>query len=128
MKRKIIAAKAPDAISPYSHGIIAEGIPVYVSGQLPVNKETGEMPEDNTGQTEQSLENLIAVLEVEGMTLGDVVKTTVYLSDIDHFNAMNQVYSRYFEGTIYPARSAFEVANLPKGALVEIEAIAIKAK
>ena len=125
MKKIIATEKAPGAIGPYSQGIEANGF-VFVSGQLPVDPETGAFPKDCiSAQTKQSIENVAAVLAAAGCGLEDVIKTTVFLSDIGNFAAMNEVYAEYFK-TDCPARSAFEAANLPKGALVEIEAIAAK--
>lgn len=108
---------------PYHAAIKTEGL-VFVSGQLPTDPQTGGFPADIAAQTAQSLANLKAVLEAAGSSTAQVLKTTVFLSDIDNFAAMNEVYSEFFAGTEYPARSAFAVAALPKGALVEIEAIA----
>ena len=123
MKKVIATEKAPGAIGPYSQGIEANGF-VFVSGQLPVDPATGEFPKDCiSAQTKQSIENVAAVLAAAGCGLEDVVKTTVFLSDIGNFAAMNEVYAEYFK-TDCPARSAFEAANLPKGALVEVECIA----
>ncbi|GHU90950.1 endoribonuclease [Spirochaetia bacterium] len=124
MKKIIATSKAPQAIGPYSQGVLGGGL-VFVSGQLPVEPASGNISAgDITGQTEQSLKNLKAVLEEAGCTLGDVVKVTVYLAQINDFAAMNDVYKKYFPADC-PARSAFQVANLPKAALVEIEAIAV---
>ena len=98
----------------------------YVSGQLPIDPATGAFPgEDITSQTRQSIENIKAVLAAAGYELSDVVKTTVLLKDIADFGAMNEVYASYFTG-VCPARSAFQVVALPKGARVEIEAVAVK--
>ncbi|MDD4290879.1 MAG: RidA family protein [Clostridia bacterium] len=121
---KIIVAKdAPDAIGPYSHGVATKCM-LFTSGQLPIDKNTGAFAEGGIqGQTEQSIKNLKAVLNAGGCDLGDVVKTTVYLSDMKNFGAMNEVYARYFTEN-FPARTCVEVARLPKDALVEIEAIA----
>ena len=115
---------APAAIGPYSQAIQA-GNTVYVSGQLPADPATGAFPEGIAAQTRQSLMNLKAILEAAGMTMNDVVKTTVLLSDIANFGEMNKVYAEFFEAP-FPARAAFQVAALPKAALVEIEAIAAK--
>ena len=115
---------APAAIGPYSQAIQA-GNTVYVSGQLPADPATGAFPEGIAAQTRQSLMNLKAILEAAGMTMNDVVKTTVLLSDISNFGEMNKVYAEFFEAP-FPARAAFQVAALPKAALVEIEAIAAK--
>lgn len=126
MKRLINTPAAPAAIGPYSQGIGAAGEMVYVSGQLPVNPATGEFTSDEIqGQSRQSLLNVQEILSAAGCDMGDVVKTTVYLSDIKNFEAMNEVYAEFFQEP-YPARAAFQVAALPKGALVEIEVVACK--
>ena len=115
--------KAPKAIGPYSQAIEAGGL-VFVSGQLPVNPSTGEFAEGGIKeQTRQSLTNAQQVLQAAGTDLSRVVKTTVFLSDMDNFDAMNEVYAEFFSQP-FPARSAFAVRTLPKGALVEIECIA----
>ena len=124
MKKAIVTQNAPKAIGPYSAATIVADT-VYVSGQLGLDPKTGELKEDITAQTRQSLENIKAILEAEGMNMNSVVKTTVLLSDIKNFAAMNEEYATYFTEP-YPARAAFEVAALPKGGLVEIEAIAVK--
>jgi len=119
----ISTSKAPAAIGPYSQTVKAGGM-LYISGQLPIDPSTGEFAAPNiAGQTRQSLENLKAILSQAGCSLGDVVKTTVLLADIGDFGAMNGIYSEYFTDAC-PARAAFAVKDLPKGALVEIEAIA----
>ncbi|QEH61648.1 2-iminobutanoate/2-iminopropanoate deaminase [Spiroplasma chinense] len=125
MKNKIInSEKAPKAIGPYSQAIMANNGTLYISGQLPINPETGEfISNDVKEQTLQSLKNAQAILQEAGMDIENVCKTTVFLSDIKDFVAMNEVYSEFF-GNVKPARSAFEVANLPKDAKVEIEMIA----
>ena len=115
--------KAPKAIGPYSQAIEAGGL-VFVSGQLPVNPTTGEFAEGGIKeQTRQSLTNAQQVLQAAGTDLSRGVKTTVFLSDMDNFGAMNEVYAEFFSQP-FPARSAFAVRTLPKGALVEIECIA----
>ena len=125
MKKIIATSEAPAAIGPYSQGVVAEGKTVYVSGQLPINPETGEFAGDDiVSQTEQSLKNVQAILASEGLTMANVVKTTVLLQNIADFTAMNEVYAKFFE-TDCPARAAYQVAALPKAALVEIEAIAV---
>lgn len=121
--KAIIAEKAPAAIGPYSAGVRA-GNTVYISGQLPADPATGAFPEGIEAQTRQSLNNLKAILEAEGLSMSNVVKTTVLLSDIANFTAMNGVYAEFFTAP-YPARAAFQVAALPKAALVEIEAVAV---
>ena len=127
MKKILSTEKAPSAIGPYSQAVLAEaGRTVYVSGQLPINPTTGEFAgNDIESQTRQSLENICAILEESGMTLDDVVKTTVYLQNIQDFSAMNAVYAEYFKNDC-PARAAFQVAALPKNALIEIEVIAVQ--
>lgn len=123
-KTAIVTDKAPAAIGPYS-AATQVGNTVYVSGQLPADPATGAFPEGIAAQTRQSLMNLKAILEAAGMTMNDVVKTTVLLSDIANFGEMNKVYAEFFEAP-FPARAAFQVAALPKAALVEIEATAAK--
>ncbi|NJB69097.1 2-iminobutanoate/2-iminopropanoate deaminase [Desulfobaculum xiamenense] len=113
---------APAAIGPYSQATVAGNL-IFTSGQLPIDPATGEMPEGIAAQAKQSLENVKAILEAGGASLSNVVKTTVFLSDMANFAAMNEVYAAYF-GTPFPARSCFQVARLPKDALVEIEVIA----
>lgn len=126
MKKVIATAKAPSAIGPYSQGIAASGQILFVSGQIPIDPATGAFAaEDIQGQTEQSLKNVGAILAEAGFGYEDVVKTTVLLTDIADFAPMNEVYSKYFK-TDCPARAAFAVKDLPKGARVEIEAIAVK--
>ena len=126
MQNKAIhTPNAPAAIGPYSQGIAADQL-AFISGQLPIDPATGSFPgEDITSQTRQSLQNLKAILEANGMTMADVVKTTVLLADIGEFGAMNQVYGEFFSEP-YPARAAFQVAALPKNARAEIEAVAVK--
>lgn len=124
MKRVICSRQAPGAIGPYSQAIEINGL-VFVSGQLPIDAATGIMPESITAQTHQSLTNMKYILEEAGLTMANVVKTTVFLQDIALFADMNSVYATYFEGT-FPARSAVAVKALPKDALVEIECIAVR--
>lgn len=123
MKEPVSSAKAPAAIGPYS-AALKTGPYIFVSGQLPVDAATGNMPEGITAQTAQSLANLKALLEEAGSGLDKVVKTTVFLQNMGDFAAMNEVYGATFPAP-YPTRSAVEVAKLPKGALVEIECIAL---
>jgi 2-iminobutanoate/2-iminopropanoate deaminase len=122
MKTVISTEKAPAAIGPYSQGIRAGGL-VITSGQLPIDPATGAFPEGIEAQTRQSLENCKSVLAAAGVDMDQVIKTTVFLSDMNNFAAMNGVYATFFQGTC-PARSAVEVARLPKDAMVEIECIA----
>lgn len=124
MKKQISSANAPAAIGPYSQAIEANGF-VYCSGQLPIDVATGAMPEGIKEQTRVSLANVKAVLEAAGLTLDNVVKTTVYLADMSLFAPMNEVYAEIFKAP-YPARSAYAVKELPKQALVEIEVVAAK--
>ncbi len=124
MKNTQIATElAPAAIGPYAQGIKAGGM-VFVSGQIPVNPATGELVTDIAAATKQSLTNLAAVLQAAGCSMDQVVKTTVFLSDLKNFAAMNEVYAEFFKVNP-PARSTVEVGGLPKGAVVEIEAIAV---
>ena len=125
MKQIVNTDKAPAAIGPYSQAIEVNGM-VFTSGQLPLNPATGAFPEGIAEQTRQSLTNVKAILEQAGLTMDSVVKTTVFLSDMNNFGAMNEVYATFFGEGGYPARSAVEVARLPKDALVEIEVIAVK--
>ncbi|MCH3950074.1 MAG: RidA family protein [Acidaminococcus sp.] len=126
MKKELATKKAPSAIGPYSQGIEATGTTVYVSGQIPIDPATGEFAgKDIVTQTKQSLTNVKNILAEAGCTMDDVVKTTVLLADIKDFGAMNEVYGTFFKG-VCPARACFQVAALPKGALVEIEAFAVK--
>ena len=123
--KAIITSKAPAAIGPYSQAIEAGGM-VFASGQLPINPATGAFPEGGIKeQTRQSILNAEAILKEAGCSLANVVKTTVLLADIADFAAMNEVYASFFSEP-FPARSAFAVRDLPKGALVEIEMIAAK--
>ena len=124
MKEIIATEKAPAAIGPYSQGIKANGF-VFTSGQIPLNPETGVFPEGIAAQTKQSLLNVKAILEQAGTSLDKVIKTTVFLSDMNNFAEMNKVYSEIFGTEKHPSRSAVEVARLPKDALVEIEVIAL---
>lgn len=116
--------KAPAAIGPYSQAIDT-GSMIFVSGQLPIDPKTGEMPSDAASQARQSMENLKAILEAAGTSLERAVKATIFLQNLEHFTAVNEVYASYFQGK-YPARSCVQVARLPKDALVEIEIIALK--
>lgn len=124
-KAIISTTKAPAAIGPYSQAIDL-GNMVITSGQLPIDPATGAFPEGIQAQTKQSLTNVKSILEAAGLTMDAVVKTTVFLSDMNNFGAMNEVYATFFTEGGYPARSAVEVARLPKDALVEIEVIAVK--
>ncbi len=123
--KQISTQNAPAAIGPYSQAIEVNGF-VYASGQLPINPATGAFPEGGVKeQTRQSILNVKAILEEAGLALSNVVKTTVYLTDMGDFAAMNEVYSQFFAQP-FPARSAIAVKALPKGALVEVEVVAAR--
>ena len=125
MRQVISTDKAPAAIGPYSQGIVAGGSFVFTAGQLPMDPQTGEIVGQNISeQTQQALKNVKAVLEAAGSSLQKVVKCTVFLQNMSDFSGMNEVYAQYFKNDP-PARSAVEVAQVPKGALVEIEAVAL---
>lgn len=125
MSKKIVSTdKAPAAIGPYSQGIQI-GDKLFTSGQLPINPSTGELIGEIKAATKQSLENVKAILESQGFGMQDIIKTTVFLKDMDDFAAMNEIYATFFTSNP-PARSAVQVAKLPKDAVVEIEVIASK--
>lgn len=125
MKKVISTNNAPAAIGPYSQAIEVNGT-IYASGQIPINPATGEFVSGGIKeQTEQVFKNIKAILNETGLSTDNIVKTTVLLADIADFTAMNEVYEAQFSGT-FPARSAFAVKDLPKGALVEIEVIAVR--
>ena len=124
MKTQIATHNAPGAIGPYSQAIDA-GPFVFISGQIPVNPATGEVPEGITAQTAQSLANVKAILAEAGLSVDNVVKTTVFLADMGDFAAMNAVYAENFTAP-FPARSAVAVRELPKKVLVEVEVIAAR--
>ncbi len=125
MKRIINSTNAPAAIGPYSQAVEANGT-LYISGQLPINPAVGKIEATEiTSQTEQVFANISAILIEAGYTFTDVVKSTVFLSVISNFAGMNEVYKKYYQSEC-PARSAFAVKDLPLGALVEIETIAVK--
>ena len=124
MNTTISAPNAPAAVGPYCHAKLA-GNTLYTSGQLGLVPATGELAQGVEAQAVQALDNLSAVLAAVGMSCADVVKTTVFLADINDFSAINAIYAKYFPGEA-PARSCVQVAALPKGALFEIEAVAVK--
>lgn len=124
MKKIVSTPNAPAAIGPYSQAVELNGT-VYVSGQLSVNPATGTMPDGIEAQTRQSLENIGAILKEAGLGFNDIVKTTVFMADLSMFGAMNAVYAEFFPES-KPARACFQVAALPKAALIEIEAVAGK--
>jgi 2-iminobutanoate/2-iminopropanoate deaminase len=123
-RQTIETTQAPAAIGPYAQANRVGDL-IFTSGQLPIDPATGEFAGATIAeQTEQSILNIKAILEEAGSSLAKVVKTTVFLDDIKDFAAMNEVYARHFSGSVLPSRSAFAVDALPKGALVEIEAVA----
>lgn len=125
MKKIFSTTKAPSAIGPYSQAV-EMGNTLYISGQIPIDPATGKLVEgDITVQTQQVLKNIAAILEVAGYTKNDVVKSVCMLSDITNFKAMNEVYGRFYTEN-YPARAAYAVKDLPLGALIEIDTIAMK--
>ncbi len=124
MKKVIATPDAPKAVGPYSQAIEVNGT-LYVSGQIPVNPADGSVPEDIVEQAHQSLKNIGAILKEAGMTYSNVVKTTVLLDDIANFKAVNGVYAEYFTED-KPARACYQVAALPLGVKLEIEAIAVR--
>lgn len=124
MKKIIASPLAPKAVGPYSQAVEAAGT-IYVSGQLPIDASTGKMPEGIEAQTRQSLTNLRHILEEAGSSLSDVVKTIVLLQNMGDFAAMNAVYAEFFTQEM-PARMCYEVARLPMGAQVEIDAVAVR--
>lgn len=125
MKKIILTKNAPAPIGPYSQAILA-GDTLYVSGQLPVNPTTGEVPSGIEAETEQVMQNIKAILEEAGMSFDNVVKTTILLSDINNFGVVNTIYGKYFKQEIAPARETYQVAHLPKSVMVEISCIAVK--
>jgi 2-iminobutanoate/2-iminopropanoate deaminase len=128
MTRKVIRTDAaPAPVGPYNQAIAASGQMIFVAGQIPLHPENGQIvgEGDVAAQTEQAIANLKAILDAAGATLQDVVKTTVFLQDMNEFAAMNAVYSRYFDEANAPARACVEVARLPKDVRVEIECIAV---
>ena len=124
MKKIISTDKAPAAIGPYSQAIEVNGM-VYTSGVIPVNPATGEIPEGIDAQADQAIGNLCALLKEAGTSADNVIKTTVFIKEMDDFAKVNAVYAKYFEKDC-PARSCVEVARLPQDVLIEIEAIAVK--
>jgi len=126
MKKIITTLKAPAPIGPYNQAVLT-GNTLYTSGQIAINPETGELVLENiTTETKQVMENLKAVLEAADMTFENIVKTSIFISDMENFGSINAVYGTYFNEETAPARETVEVANLPKYVNVEISAIAIK--
>lgn len=125
MERKILTTDAaPRAVGPYAQGVRAGSL-VFCAGQLPIDPSTGAVPDGVEAQTRQSLANVAAVLEAGGASMATVVKTTVFLKNMDDFAVMNAIYANYFPAGDAPARSTVEVARLPRDVLVEVEAIAV---
>ena len=124
MFEPVLTDKAPAAIGPYSQGIVAGGF-IFTSGQIPVDPLTGQIAKTAEQQAEQAIENLASVLTAAGSGLKSVVKTTVFIKDMNDFGSINEVYARYFSAP-YPARSCVEVSRLPKNVLIEVEAVAEK--
>lgn len=125
MKNIISTDRAPAAIGPYSQALEVNGM-VYTSGVIPVVPATGEIPEGSAAQAAQALTNLSNLLSAAGSSMDQVVKTTVFIKEMNDFGAINEVYEKFFSGD-YPARSCVEVARLPKDVMIEIEAVALKA-
>ena len=128
MNRQIIQTdQAPAPVGPYNQAIVATGSMMFVAGQIPLDPQTGQLVggDDVAAQTEQAIANLTAILEAGGATLAAVVKTSVFLKDMNDFAAMNAVYAKYFDEASAPARACVEVARLPKDVRVEIECIAL---
>ncbi len=123
IRRPLVTAEAPGAIGPYSQGVRAGGL-VYTSGQLPLTPGGELVSDDVQRAARQALENVRSILAAGGATMKDVVKVTVYLTDMAHFAAVNEVYATFFSAP-YPARTCIAVAGLPRGALLEIEALAV---
>lgn len=125
-EKKVIETKmAPDAVGPYSQGILIDEL-IFTSGQLPIDVKSSAMPETVREQTANSLNNIKYILESAGSDMKKVIKTTVFMTDLGYFSEMNEVYAEFFEDNSLPARSCFQVCKLPKGAKVEIEVIAKK--
>ena len=120
--KEIKTNRAPAAVGPYSQAVIS-GNTIFTSGQIPINPQTGEIPRGIEEQARQAFENIKNLLEASGTSIDKVIKTTVFIKSMDDFSKLNEVYAMYFTAP-YPARSCVEVAALPKGVLVEVEAIA----
>lgn len=126
MKKEISTTNAPAAIGPYSQAVEINGM-IFVSGQTPLDPSTGKLVSDEVvGQTVQCFKNIKAILAEAGLTMDNVVKTTVFLGDMSYFADMNGVYAKEFEGTTFPARSTVAVKGLPLSCMVEIEVIAVR--
>ncbi|KQN64410.1 2-iminobutanoate/2-iminopropanoate deaminase [Erwinia sp. E602] len=127
MSREISTEHAPAAIGPYVQGVDLGSL-IFTSGQIPVDPKTGNVPEDITAQTQQSLANVQAIVEAAGLKVGDIVKMTVFVKDLNDFTTVNAAYEAFFTAhqASFPARSCVEVARLPKDVKIEIEAIAVR--
>lgn len=127
MKKVIETTRAPGAIGPYVQGVDL-GAMVFTSGQIPVNPENGTVSDDVAAQARQSLENVKAIVTASGLSVGDIVKTTVFITDLNDFSVINEVYKQFFDehDAVYPTRSCVQVARLPKDVKLEIEAIAFR--
>lgn len=121
--KTVMSNNAPAPIGPYNQGVIAGNF-LFVSGCLGLDPKNGELKEGIELQAKQAMENLVNILKEANLTLNNVVKTTVFLNDINDFNKFNEIYANYFDGTYFPSRTCVEVSKLPKNALIEIEAIA----
>lgn len=127
MKRPVITDKAPAAIGPYAQANVV-GDFIFASGQIPIDPATGEVVSDIAAQTHQVFKNIAAIMRAAGSDMDHVVKTTVFLKDMNDFGVMNGIYEEYFSKGNYPSRSAVEVARLPKDVLIEVEVIAERVK
>ena len=125
MQKKLNTSKAPGALGPYSQAVEIDNL-VYTSGQLGICPESGNLADGVKAQTKQALENVKAILAEAGLGMNSIIKTLVFIQDMNDFGAANEVYAEYINGDVLPARSCVEVAKLPKGGLVEIEVIALK--
>ena len=123
-KSMVVPKNAAPMVGPYSYGVEANGF-IYTSGQLPFNPATKSMPEGIKAQTKQAMENVKTVVEAAGSNMGKIVKINIFVQDLNHFDDMNEVYATFFAKD-YPARTCVQVARIPRDALIEIEAIAIK--
>lgn len=125
MKEIIVSENAPAAFGPYSQACSANQF-IFTSGQLGINASTGNLAQGIKAQAHEAMKNLGAILNEAGSNYNEIVKTIIYLKDLNDFNTVNEIYAEYFESGNYPARSCFQVAKLPKDGLVEIECIAVK--
>jgi 2-iminobutanoate/2-iminopropanoate deaminase len=125
MKKQVISENAPKAVGPYSQAV-SSGNLLFVSGQIPLDKNGILVSDKIEDQTAQCLKNVDEILKAEGFEKNNIVKSTIFLLDLNNFSKVNDIYAAFFEGTIYPARSTVEVSKLPKDAKIEIEVIAAK--